>query len=179
MQKLAKLLVALAFLSGAFLASLDPTTIDWVTFLPVVFVGAIGVYISKREEAIAAKDDSFVAANKADLEKSLDNIVTNLTALDGRKDKVPTYEMRFQIDELFRDDLIKFADARDTMKHLYGLKAYADIMSSFAAGERYINRVWSASTDGYVDEVMMYVEKSLNQFIHAREEFQKAAGPAS
>lgn len=113
------------------------------------------------------------------LETSLENIVTNLKAIDGRKDKVPTYEMRFEIDKLLRADLTNFADARDSMKHLFGLQAYADIMSSFAAGERYINRVWSASTDGYVDEVLTYVEKSLSQFEHAREEFRTAAAKAA
>lgn len=50
----------------------------------------------------------------------------------------------------------------------------AELMSSFATGERYINRVWSDSTDGYVDEVMMHVEKSLYQFKHAKEEFEEA-----
>ena len=50
MQKLAKLLVVFAFLGGAFLASLDPTTIDWVTFLPVVFVGAIGVRVFLKDK---------------------------------------------------------------------------------------------------------------------------------
>ena len=178
MQMLAKLLVVLAFLGGAFLASLDPVKMDWVAFIPVIIVGAIGVFLSKRMEAAAAKDDAVLTANRADMEESLTNILANLKALDGRKDKIPTYDMRFEIDELFRDDLIRFAEARDTMKHIFGLKAFADIMSSFAAGERYINRVWSASTDGYVDEVLMYVEKSLNQFIHAKEEFDKAARQA-
>jgi len=178
MQMLAKLLVVLAFLGGAFLASLDPVKMDWVAFIPVIIVGAIGVFLSKRMEAAAAKDDAVLTANRADMEESLTNILVNLKALDGRKDKIPTYEMRFEIDELFRDDLIRFAEARDTMKHIFGLRAFADIMSSFAAGERYINRVWSASTDGYVDEVLMYVEKSLNQFIHAKEEFDKAARQA-
>lgn len=70
---------------------------------------------------------------------------------------------------------MNFADARDSMKHLFGIQSYAEVMSSFAAGERYINRVWSASTDGYIDEVMMYVEKSLAQFEHAKEEFEAAS----
>jgi hypothetical protein len=44
------------------------------------------------------------------------------------------------------------------------LQNYADVMSAFAAGERYINRVWSASTDGYVDEVRSYLERATQQF---------------
>ena len=105
---------------------------------------------------------------------SLDNLVKNLESLNGRKDKIPTYDMRFEIDKLFRTDLMNFAEARDSMKHLFGIQDFADIMSSFAAGERYINRVWSASTDGYVDEVLMYVEKALLQFQHAKAEFDTA-----
>jgi len=175
MHTLAKILVVLAFLGGAFLASLDPVKMDWPPFIAIVLVGVVGVFLSKRAESAAAKDDELLVTNRAGLEESLANITANLVELNGRKDKVPTYEMRFEIDELFRDDLIRFAEARDTMKHIFGLKAYADIMSSFAAGERYINRVWSASTDGYVDEVLMYVEKALNQFRHAKEEFDKAA----
>ncbi len=179
MQSLGKLLVVVAFLSGAYLASLDPLTINWTLFVPVALAGVLGVVLHKRAESAAAKDSNVLKENRADLENSLDRIVKNLSELNGRKDKVPTYDMRFEIDRIFREDLMTFAEARDSMKHLFGLRAYADIMSSFAAGERYINRVWSASTDGYVDEVLAYVEKAHNQFIHAKEEFEKAAATAN
>jgi len=175
MQTAAKILVGLAFLGGAFLASLDPIKMDWLVFVPVILVGATGVTMFKRAESAAAKHDSVLITNRSELEDSLNNILANLKVLDGRKDQIPTYDMRFEIDKLFREDLIRFAEARDSMKHIFGLKAFADIMSSFAAGERYINRVWSASTDGYMDEVLMYVEKALNQFKHAKEEFDKVA----
>ncbi len=175
MKIIAYLIVAASFLGGAFLASLDQTHIDWVTFIPVILAGIIGVVLIKRMEATEAKSSDKLHNNRRVMGESLDNIVKSLEALNGRKDSVPTYDMRFEIDKLFREDLNNFADARDSMKHIFGLQSFADIMSSFAAGERYINRVWSASTDGYVDEVLMYVEKSLAQFQHAREEFKKAS----
>ena len=34
----------------------------------------------------------------------------------------------------------------------------------FAAAERYLNRVWSASADGYIDEVNEYLQKAGDQF---------------
>ena len=37
-------------------------------------------------------------------------------------------------------------------------------MNRFAAGERYLNRVWSASTDGYIEEAHRYIEKAARQF---------------
>ncbi|NVJ71341.1 MAG: hypothetical protein HWE08_13350 [Alphaproteobacteria bacterium] len=179
MKTVAYLLVMLSFLAGAFLASLDKLAMDWVVFIPVMVVGVVGVVLLKRAEAAEAKDSTKLAHHRGELESSLKNILKNLEDIHGRKDKVPTYDMRFEIDRLLREDLNRFADARDSMKHIFGLQAYADIMSSFAAGERYINRVWSASTDGYVDEVLLYVDKSFNQFQHALEEFEKAVKAVS
>ncbi len=174
MKNIAFIFVILSFLAGAFLASLDERTMNWVYFVPVMLIGFIAAFIYKREANAAAKHGDLLQNNKQILIKSLNNILQNLEALNGRKDKVPTYEMRFEIDKLFRDDLMNFAEARESMKHLFGIQYFADIMSSFAAGERYINRVWSASTDGYVDEVLMYVGKALDQFQHANDEFNQA-----
>jgi hypothetical protein len=46
-------------------------------------------------------------------------------------------------------------------------------MSHFAAGERYLNRVWSASADGYVDEVNAYMVKAEEQFSEAFDQLKK------
>ena len=174
MLNAARWTIVASFLAGAFLASLDENTVNWMFFVPVVLIGIVGVVVLKRSERAAAQDGEVLAGDRHTLETSLSNILANLAELDGRKERVPTYEMRFEIDRIFREDLAAFAGARDSMKHLFGLMAYADIMSSFAAGERYLNRVWSASTDGYVDEVLLYVSKAHDQFQHAREEWQRA-----
>jgi hypothetical protein len=91
------------------------------------------------------------------------------------------YEARFEIDRLLREDLNNFANARESMHHVFGLQNYADVMSAFAAGERYVNRVWSASTDGYVDEVRTYLKRATEQlreaydlFGNLQKEFQSA-----
>ena len=39
------------------------------------------------------------------------------------------------------------------MIHGLGMEHYARIMDRFARGERFVHRAWSASADGYVDEV--------------------------
>jgi hypothetical protein len=101
------------------------------------------------------------------VEKSLNNIVQNITRLNKEKFSINTYDMRHRIDELFIDDLNNFVEARQSIVHAHGLNTYAEVMSNFAAGERYLNRVWSASADGYVDEVNTYLEKAQNQFIQA------------
>ena len=42
----------------------------------------------------------------------------------------------------------------------------------FAAGERYIHRVWSASVDGYIDEVLAYVPRAREQFEKTRDKLE-------
>ena len=99
----------------------------------------------------------------------------NLEQMNAGKDELPVYEARFEIDKKFRDDLTNFADARESMIHVFGIQNYADVMSGFAAGERYLNRVWSASTDGYVDEVRQYLGRALDQFHEANDHFNRLA----
>jgi hypothetical protein len=74
-----------------------------------------------------------------------------------------------------RDDLRRFADARESLIHLFGLQAYANVMSDFAAGERYVNRIWSASADGYDGEARNYLGKAAAQFRAARQQLDSAA----
>lgn len=169
MKNLGYLLLIAGFLGATYFASLDALIINWTYFVPMIVVGAVGVVMIRRSRHASARADHVLHGNRQVLEESLSRIVENLATLKGRKDAIPTYEMRFEIDRLFRDDLRLFVDARDSLVHLYGLQAYADVMSAFAAGERYVNRIWSASTDGYKDEVLNYVDKADAQFIQARQ----------
>lgn len=177
MKTIAFLLLVVGFLGAAFVASLDPREMLWAYYVPCIVIGAFGVGMVKMAEKSAAKDDSRMSENMSLLADSLRKIVQNLETLNGKD--LPVYEVRFDIDKLFRDDLNNFADARETMSHRYGLKQYADVMSAFAAGERYINRVWSASTDGYVDEVRMYLDKAYHQFIEAEQKFKALSSPVT
>jgi hypothetical protein len=119
------LIIIAAVLAGSCITVLDPREVNWSWLIPVLLLGAIGLWLSRS----------------------------------------------FEIDRLFREDLNNFADARESMIHVFGIQDFAEVMSNFAAGERYINRVWSASVDGYVDEVNLYLERALNQFVEAQEHF--------
>jgi hypothetical protein len=165
------ILVIASFLAGAFLAVLDPQQIDWVFMIPVLMIGVIGLWIYRKVQREESRAGHRLAGNIEILDNSLTRIQANLEELCQRGDDLPVYDARFEIDHLFRDDLNDFAEARESMIHVFGIQNYADVMSNFAAGERYINRVWSASTDGYVDEVREYLERARKQFTEGRRHF--------
>ncbi len=168
MQPLGYMVVVAAFLAGAFLSSLDPRLVDWGWFVPVVAVGAVGVLLLRWVAHQTASSDEVLANNRSHIEDSLARIVTGLDRLDAGKETLSGDELRARIDAEFRDDLGRFADARHSLGHMYGLDVYAEVMSAFAAGERYLNRVWSAAADGYLDEARAYVTRAHEQFVEAR-----------
>lgn len=172
-KTLALFTIMASFLSGAFIAVLDPTQINWSWFVPVLALGLAGLYVYRKAHHGEARESHRLSGNLQILETSLTNILGNLETLNADSSELPVYEARFEIDRLLREDLNNFANARESMKHIFGLQNYADVMSAFAAGERYINRVWSASTDGYVDEVRNYLERATQQFRDARALFSK------
>lgn len=175
MKTLALILFVGSFLAGAFLTSLDPETVAWSYMVPVLALGLVALWIYRKAEHSEIRAGERLAGNIQVLASSLDNIRRNLEAVVARGDDLPVYEARFEIDRLFREDLDRFAEARESMIHVFGMQHYADVMSNFAAGERYINRVWSASTDGYVDEVRQYLERARAQFREAQEHFDELA----
>jgi len=167
------LLIA-GFLGGAYATSLDVDQVNWMLFVASGVLAVSGVVMVKRHDASLAQSETVLEGNRNELIESLDNVVRDLQMLTSSKPKDGD-ALREQIDDKLREDLRRFADARQSMVHLYGLQVYADIMSSFAAGERYINRVWSASVDGYDKEAETYLEKAFRQFVDAQSQLSAAA----
>ncbi len=174
MKNFGYLLVALGFLGGAFATSLDVQNVNWMMFGVMAVAAIIGLGLYKSQLNAHARSETVLENNRVELRESIANIVVVLKELndDGlTKGAV----LRDRIDLKLREDLRRFADARQSMVHLFGLQTYADIMSNFAAGERYINRVWSASADGYDEEAETYLKKAAGQFDEAKRQLLLAA----
>ncbi len=160
-------MVIVGFITAALASVLDENTVRWLWYVPALIVGAAGVAAIKINEARQNKTEHHVASRIETVDSSLERIATNIKKLNADKHSINTYDMRHRIDELFVDDLEMFVDARESIAHRYGLGAYGEVMSDFAAGERYLNRVWSASADGYIDEVNAYLDKAQAQFVES------------
>ena len=166
-------MVTAGFIAAALAAVVDESAVRWLWYIPALGLGAAGVVFIRIDEARHSKTEHHVASRIETVESSLEKITSNINKLNAEKHSINTYDMRHRIDALFVDDLDKFVDARESITHRYGLAAYGEVMSSFAAGERYLNRVWSASADGYIDEVNAYLEKARNQFSESLEKIRQ------
>ena len=178
MERIGFALLVLGFLAASFVASLSPTEVNWGLFVPAVAVGAVGVVMVKRARRAAARDSAMLRGNLDVLDRSLSSIAAHLDQFRTRSTQLPGHAMRFEVDKLFRDDLRAFVDARESMIHLFGMRAYGEVMSAFAAAERYLNRIWSASADGYEDEARAYIARAHAQIGEARAAFDRARAGA-
>jgi len=165
MKVLGLLLLAGGFLAGSLVAvQTAANQVNWTHFAPGVVIAVVGIVLSRlsdKKEAVASAGEG---AGVRTLGEAINRIVANIHELDSERETLNPYEYHARIDRLFVADLSLFADHRKQIGTKFGLQAYAEVMNEFAAGERYLNRVWSASVDGYIDEVRAYIVKARSQF---------------
>lgn len=177
MKILGYLMLTVGFLAGAVAAvQTAENEVSWNLFLPSLAVGLAGVILAHVGTRRAALQESKLAGDFEKLTSSLDRLVESVGRLNAEKKDADPYAIHTLIDERLRDDLEIFAEARESIGHLFTLADYADVMNSFAAGERYVNRVWSASIDGWVDELREYLERANSQFLEVQAKL-RALGP--
>ncbi len=173
MRTLGILLLIGGFLLGAYATALDIETTNWRLFLPGALVALAGLLLARWSARSEATSEKVLTGDRAELEASLGRIVAAVEGLRAERADIDVDDLRRAIDDRVREDLRRFVDARKSLIHLFGVQAYADVMSSFAAGERNLNRVWSASTDGYAEEAETYLGRALDRFSDAQGQLDK------
>jgi hypothetical protein len=168
-KNLGYILITLGFLVSSYFSVLHAEQVQWSMVLPGLVVGLLGVAMIQISIRGRGKAVDAVHSNIGKLEESLARIVDNITQLDTEKESINVYDFHHRIDRLFMSDLDIFVDNRESIGHAFGLQSYADVMTHFATAERYLNRCWSASADGYIDEVHTYLTRAENQFTLALE----------
>jgi hypothetical protein len=158
------LLVTVGFLAGAYYLTGVKGAVLGPGFIASFVVALVGVVILRVVTRKRAARGEKVTAEIQTVERSLAYLAGGVEELEQAKNNIDVYDLPREIDKRFNESLEKFVTARESIAVAYGLPVYADVMSHFAAGERYLNRVWSCSVDGYIDEAYKYLG-------HAREQF--------
>ena len=174
MKGLGYLLLCGGFIIAAYATALDVENVSWPLFAAAAIAAVAGVIAIKRHARSISQSEAVLENNRAELRESIDNVVKDLREIVS-SGSLRGAALRDRIDDKLRPDLVRFADARESMVHLFGLQTYADIMTHFAAGERYVNRVWSSSADGYDVEAARYLGKAEEQFADAQRQLNAAA----
>jgi uncharacterized membrane protein YeaQ/YmgE (transglycosylase-associated protein family) len=179
MRHLGLALIVIGFLGGCLAAVVNPEEIRWGTFVPLLSLGIVGVILVQISIKRQATGGGMLEANLEDLGAALAKLVEASRALEQDKLGIDLFDIPGRIEAVFPADINAFVDVRDAMTHTWGTQVYGEIMSHFAAGERYLNRVWSAASDGYIDEAHEYIGRTREQFEEAQRRFEAARAAAS
>jgi hypothetical protein len=165
-------MICVGFLLGSYFTVVQAEGVPVASYLVALALGVAGVVIVRRAIYAESRSEGVIATHLGTIATSLESVVDKVQALEREMEAIDVYDLRHRIDGEFPDDLDAFVQARESMAHRFGLQAYADVMNPFSAGERCLNRVWSASTDGYIDEAHTYIGKARVQFEEALEVFR-------
>ncbi len=189
MRPCGHLLLWIGFLSAAFwsVCQLENTvdkwsTIPWTYYGASMFLGIAGIVLLRLANRQIHADHQQTEAEFSVVKESLKSLVATVGALSGNSQRLPSEVLRC-IDEQCAPRFAEFADSRQSLVKRFGLQEYAEVMTEFAAAERYVNRSWSAAADGYVDEVTASLNKAnrhlenAQQVLTAAEGKQAATGP--
>ena len=154
-------LMSVGFLAGSLFLVQHPGHVSWVPYGVALFVTAIGAGMLRASQAQSSGETEKVASDMSTIVSSLGELVDKVTALNAAdRSGQKLFDVCKQIDAECMDPINSFVDAREAMIQRFGLASYAEMMDSFALGERALNRAWCASADGYIDEVNICLERA-------------------
>jgi hypothetical protein len=170
MHRLGYLLITAGFLAGSYFAVVTGEGVAVGPLTLAILVGAVGVGLVRWHQHREATSEGTLTSNISAAKEALDGLILKIGELNRDKRATSLEEIRRRIDEAMPAEIDQFVQARQSISLSFGLHTYAEVMNAFAAGERYLNRVWSAATDGYIDEAHTHLVKALGQFELARKE---------
>lgn len=150
------------------------STISWPEYGVALGVAVAGVVLLRSTKRTIRLESEGHADDVDQLDATLNRLHKQLRLWQVGKEKPPVHDVHGQIDELLSPDLALFAELRESLIDAFGLQEYAGIMTHFALAERTINRMWSASADGYIDEVDVCLDRAIAHLESAIERLQAA-----
>ncbi|MEM6673154.1 MAG: hypothetical protein AAF726_09930 [Planctomycetota bacterium] len=175
MKLIGSLLLTAGFLAGAYASVAQVDSVNWLHYglcAALMVAGMLALRAARAAdlEQAGEKHDADIAV----LQSSLDSLISKVRTFESAQTDEDQLAVHLRIDDELMEDIETFVDARESMIPKLGMQRYADIMSPFANGERLLNRAWSASADGYVDEVRSCIASARAQLEMAAEELASA-----
>lgn len=190
MRTLNKFLSLLAIILGTVgacvaVAKTDPSEPNWVKAfqvdLPLASASllflVVGIFIrhkaTQRERRILLSG----GGSLNDAFKALDLIQKEVSDLLQKAPHIPLDLLREEIERIVSGPIATFLENRDALLCAYGMGVFGRILSMFSPGERALLRAWSAATDLYPDEAVLYLQKASEAFQSTVTELHKLRQP--
>ena len=138
-------------------------------FIVGILVAVIGLVIwrlavAKANQELAEKGSS----DRKDALSLLAGLIEPTRKLTKEAPSLRAEEINHRANDLLEEYVLPFAEERQTLIQRFGMEAGADVLVTMAFGERMLNRIWSASADGHVQEARACCGEALAAFEEAQ-----------
>jgi len=149
-------------------------------FLTGAIMAAIGVVLWRMDIRKQLRDGIRVVAtdDKANPTPLLEHAVTPVEALSKELDSLSEKQLMERIDTILESYILPFAEARRSVIDRFGMGQGADILVTVAFAERMFNRVWSAASDGNIEEARASFRDAADALAEARRLMQRRQADA-
>ncbi|MCB9642964.1 MAG: hypothetical protein H6728_07800 [Myxococcales bacterium] len=95
-----------------------------------------------------------------------------MRALQQDIDQLDAKGICHRVDQILDQYVLPFAEVRQKVIERLGMQDGAEILVTIAFGERMLNRVWSAASDGYPEEARVVFHDALHAFEEAQQKVE-------
>ncbi|MEM7309407.1 MAG: hypothetical protein AAF682_22180 [Planctomycetota bacterium] len=146
----------------------------WVFLLGLGALVA-GIFVKRGAvQADAGDEAEGGGAGISELLLDLDTLAQRVEELAGSAAQLDIDEIRGAVDPLLSGELYRLIEHRGVVQAAFGSARFAAIYGPLAGGERFLNRCWSASVDGYPEEARACLGDALPLLQEARTAFREA-----
>ena len=103
----------------------------------------------------------------------LKNVIPLMKELQTKINSLNTTQVCEEIDKILDGYILPFAEVRKNITNFFGMSIGSEILVTVAYGERMLNRVWSAASDGHLPEAMAVFPDALHALVEAGEILEK------
>jgi hypothetical protein len=123
------------------------------------------IFAARSNSSDAASD---TIGNPLSLLKETTVALNSLELVDPTAD-----ELCGIVDEILANSVMPMIEVRQRLIDTLGMSTGAEVLVIAAAGERLLNRTWSAAADGDIDEALDSIRKATQAFAEAQETVNK------
>ncbi|MEM1008217.1 MAG: hypothetical protein AAGJ35_04370, partial [Myxococcota bacterium] len=105
-------------------------------------------------------------------ETLLASAVTSLQSLQTALHTLDHSDLCTRVDHVLTESVLPLAEGRQRILDQWGMRQGAEILVTLAFGERMLNRVWSAASDGHLPEARNVLQDAHDAFIEAQQQMQ-------
>ncbi len=141
-----------------------------LSFLVVMIAGIVLKRTTARSRLEVMEEHK---GNRQLIDTALSDSIQQVREIEQNLPKSTLDSLHEALEQAISGPITDFIENRQYLIDSFGISGYAHIMTSFAQAERYLNRAWSASADGYMDESATFVQKAVPALQETKDTLEK------